>query len=262
MGLTSGSKRRKVLFDPQSPEPFKLSRSKIELYLRCPLCFYLDRRLGVAEPPGYPFSLNAAVDHLLKKEFDRHRAKGEAHPLMRQYGLKAVPFAHADLNLWRENFKGVQSLHAPTNLLITGAVDDVWINEDKELHVVDYKATSKDTEVTLDAEWQRGYKNQMEIYQWLLRQNNFKVSDLGYFVYVNGRRDLAAFDGRLEFNVKLISYRGETNWLEPKLMEIKKCLMQTTPPSAAEECEFCRYRQAAGEVLKKFHPSTGQVALW
>ncbi|HVY67280.1 MAG TPA: hypothetical protein VHA30_00050, partial [Patescibacteria group bacterium] len=61
-------KRTKYLFDPRSKYPFRLSRSKIDLFLNCPRCFYLDRRLGVALPPGFPFALNSAVDHLLKKE--------------------------------------------------------------------------------------------------------------------------------------------------------------------------------------------------
>jgi len=30
-----------------SSEPFKLSRSRIEQFLKCPRCFYIDRRLGV-----------------------------------------------------------------------------------------------------------------------------------------------------------------------------------------------------------------------
>ena len=58
----------------------------------------------------------------------------------------------------------------------------------KELHIVDYKATSKDDEVNLDAEWQDGYKRQMEIYRWLFINNGFKVSDTGYFVYANGKK--------------------------------------------------------------------------
>lgn len=256
-------RRRLVLFDPQVKEPFKLSRSKIELFLRCPLCFYLDRRLGVAEPPGYPFSLNAAVDHLLKKEFDGHRAKRTKHPLMAAYGIDAVPFQHPDLDRWRDTFAGLEYHHRPTNLLITGAPDDLWINSLGELTVVDYKATSKDGEVTLDADWQRSYKNQMEIYQWLLRQNGFKVDPTGYFVYVNGRRDRAAFDGRLEFAVKLIAYRGDTAWLEPKLQEIKRCLLAPAPPAGAA-CQFCRYRAAAGQKLNQNRAAgqTGQVALW
>lgn len=40
------------LYDPASSAPFALSRSKVELFLDCPRCFYLDRRLGVARPSG------------------------------------------------------------------------------------------------------------------------------------------------------------------------------------------------------------------
>src|SRR3989344_5360149 len=94
--------RKRNLYDPKSDDLFRLSRSKIDLYLNCPRCFYLDRRLGVAQPPGYPFSLNAAVDKLLKKEFDIHRAKGTAHPLIEHYKIDAVPFAHEKINEWRD----------------------------------------------------------------------------------------------------------------------------------------------------------------
>jgi len=74
--------------------------------------------------------------------------------------------------------------------------------------VVDYKATSSETKPTLDAEYRQAYKRQMEIYQWLLRQNGFKVSDTGYFVYANGKKDLDSFDNKLEFEVDLLSYEG------------------------------------------------------
>ena len=64
------------LFDPQLQEPFVISRSGIDLFIQCPRCFYLDKRLGTGRPPGFPFSLNSAVDALLKKEFDGHRVRG------------------------------------------------------------------------------------------------------------------------------------------------------------------------------------------
>jgi len=243
---------KKKLFEPEvngEGTPFKLSRSKIDLFIKCPRCFYLDRRLGVSQPQGYPFTLNSAVDLLLKKEFDVHRKAKSAHPLMEAYGLDAIPFAHKDIDVWRENFVGVQTLHEKTNLLIFGAVDDVWINPQGELIVVDYKATSKDSEVTLDAEWQDGYKRQMEVYQWLLQQNGFPVSHTGYFVYANGRRDKVAFDGKLEFDIKLIPYTGNTNWIEKTLGLIKHCLMDDRIPSASEECDYCAYRNQAGKAL-------------
>ena len=105
------AKRTKNIFDPASGAPFKLSRSKVELFKNCRRCFYIDRRLGVGQPPGFPFNLNSAVDHLLKKEFDIHRAKSRAHPLMKAYGVDAIPFSHEELDAWRENFKGVKVHH-------------------------------------------------------------------------------------------------------------------------------------------------------
>lgn len=104
---------------------WKLSRSKIDLFLNCQKCFYIDNKLGVKRPPGYPFNLNSAVDHLLKQEFDIHRAKNKAHPLIKKYKVDAKPVAHENLDKWRENFVGVQYLHEPTGLLVTGAIDDL-----------------------------------------------------------------------------------------------------------------------------------------
>ena len=48
----------------------KISRSKIDLFLECPRCFYLDVVKKIKRPPGFPFNLNNAVDMLLKKEFN------------------------------------------------------------------------------------------------------------------------------------------------------------------------------------------------
>lgn len=241
--------RTKNRYVPGADEPFRVSRSKIDLFLNCPRCFYLDRRMGIAQPPGYPFSLNSAVDTLLKKEFDLHRAKGTKHPLMHAYGVDAVPFSHPKMDAWRDSLRaGVQYLHVPTNLLITGGVDDVWVNPNGELIVVDYKATAKDGEVNLDADWQIGYKRQMEVYQWLFRRNGFGVSDTGYFVYCNGDTDKEAFDARLEFSVKLIAYRGDDSWVDPTLHDLHACLASDAMPTASADCDYCRYRAAAKTV--------------
>ena len=245
-------RRTRNVFDPQSEEYFKASRSKIDLFLNCPLCYYLDARLGVGRPPGFPFSLNSAVDTLLKKEFDILRAKKRPHPLMHAFGVKdVIPFAHEDMDIWRSNFKGITYLDKKTNLLITGAVDDVWINEKGELIIVDYKSTSKEEKVTLDKEWQIGYKRQMEVYQWLFRKNGFNVSSTGYFVYCNGKTDVASFDAKLEFDIDLIPYTGNSDWIEPLLPKMKACLMSEKPPKPEAGCDYCRYRKAARDVQEE-----------
>ena len=248
MGEYYNANRTRNLFNPHSTEPFRLSRSKIELFLNCARCFYLDRRKGISQPPGYPFNLNTAVDTLLKKEFDIHRAKNTKHPLMKTYGIDAVPFSHEKMDEWRENFKGVRFHHKLTNFIITGAVDDIWVNQEGHLLVVDYKATSKNGEVDINAKWQIAYKRQMEIYQWLLRNNGFTVSSTGYFVYCNGKTDVEAFDGKLEFDIKIIHYSGDDSWVEQAIKDAHQCLLDEEIPPAGKECDFCAYRLALREI--------------
>jgi len=233
---------RARLFDPALTTPFPLSRSKVELFQDCPRCFYLDRRLGIARPSGPPFNLNSAVDALLKKEFDAYRAEGKPHPLMTGAGIHAVPHPHPQLEAWRNNFKGVRTVHEAANLELFGAIDDLWRDLDtNELVVADYKATSKTSQVNLDSEWQDSYKRQMEFYQWLLRRQGLSVAKRGWFVYANGRRDLPAFDHHLEFTIKMIPYDGDDGWVEGTLARIKETLVAPQPPKAAEDCEFCAY---------------------
>lgn len=242
-------KRKRNLYGPGSAKPFKLSRSKIDRYIECKRCFYLDRRLGVDRPPGFPFNLNMAVDTLLKKEFDLHRAADTQHPLLEAYGVDARPVAHANLNDWRENFTGVQFLHEKTNLIITGAIDDLWQDSRGAYIVVDYKATSKNAIIAvLDQPWQDGYKRQMEIYQWLLRRNGLTVSDTGYFVYCNGATDRQAFDAKLEFDLTLIPYLGSDDWIERTIVDIHACLNADNIPHANFKCDYCRYIQTVKEV--------------
>lgn len=233
--------RTRNLYTPETS--FRLSRSKLDLFIECPRCFWLDRRKGIGRPPGYPFNLNSAVDALLKKEFDTHRKAGTVHPLVRAFGLELVPFQHDFIEEWRDSLRRGITYPVPgTNLVLTGGVDDVWVDPSSgELTIVDYKATSKDGEVSLDADWQIGYKRQMEIYQYLFRRNGHQVSRTGYFVYCNGRTDGAAFDGKLEFDIKILPYVGDDSWVEGKVLEAHKLLNQGEMPVMGEDCDYCRY---------------------
>lgn len=241
-------KRTRNIFEPGSKEPFKISRSKIELFLECPKCFYLDLRFGIGRPPGYPFTLNSAVDKLLKKEFDIHRTAKSRHPLMKEYGIDAVPFLHEKINEWRDTRKGISYFYEPVGFSFYGAVDDVWQNSSGEIHIVDYKATSKSKEVTIDEEWQMGYKRQMEMYQWLFKKNGFNVSDIGYFVYCNGNSDKEAFDKKIEFDVKIIPYKGNSDWVDDAILKAHNCLVSDEIPDMAEECDYCRYRKEVEKI--------------
>lgn len=241
-------------YKPGQKTAYKLSRSKIELFMQCPRCFWLDTRLKIKRPDSPPFNINKAIDELFKREFDGYRTKGEPHPIMIENNVAAVPFMHEKLDDWRENFVGVQFVHEPTNLLIFGAVDDLWVTEDGQVIVVDYKATAKDKEVSISAGWQISYKRQMEIYQWLLRQNGFTVAPTGYFVYTNGRFDVDVdgFFNKLEFKTKLIPYTGDDSWVEPTVERMKACMDGDMPQMGDSimggPCDFCSYARARTEL--------------
>lgn len=237
---------RQRLYDPNSPDGYKLSRNGLDLFYDCPRCFYLDKRLGIKRPSGFPFNINSAVDSLLKREFDFHRERGEPHPLMTEFGVEGIPFSHPDLSKWRHNFSGVRHLHERTGLLIYGAVDDLWQSPKGELIVVDYKATAKKDEIiSLDQEWQGRYKRQLEVYQWLLRRNKFRVSNRAYWVYANGDASAEKFDQMVRFRMTVIPYEGDDSWVEGHVIRAKECLSADAPPKPADDCDWCRFAKAS-----------------
>lgn len=243
---------RSPAYKPGQTEPFKLSRSKIELFTQCPRCFWLEARLKIKRPSSPPFLINSAIDALLKTEFDSFRKKGEQHPWQVEFKIDARPYAHEHLDRWRHTFTGVQHLHEPTNLLIFGGVDDVWVNSKDELVVVDYKATAKEKEITdlgPAGTWHDQYRRQMEVYQWLLRGEGHKVSDTGYFVYANGIAKADGFYNKVEFRTNIFPHKGSDKWIEPTLLKIKECLESDKMPAVGTaamggECEFCVYAKA------------------
>ncbi|OGG88316.1 hypothetical protein A2592_00685 [Candidatus Kaiserbacteria bacterium RIFOXYD1_FULL_42_15] len=236
-------------------DKWRLSRSKIDFFVECPRCFYLDNKLGTKRP-GFPsFNLNLAVDELFKKEFDVHRKNKTPHPVMEQYKIKAVPFQHEKMDVWRDNFVGIEYAHPETGMTVSGAIDDIWITPSGKLIIVDYKSTSKDGSITelSDSPWDQQYKRQLGVYKWLLEKNGFKVEDVGYLVYANASKDEVGFDNKLVFETTMVPVEAETEWIEPTLKKIKTCLDDEHLPAIGEKCEFCPYREACGKKLQHIH---------
>jgi hypothetical protein len=163
-------------------------------------------------------------------------------------------FQHPMLDDWRKNARGMTYIDKRNNLIVHGSVDDIWQMRDSGRPiVVDYKATAKNGEVTLDADWQLSYKRQMEVYIWLLRKQGFEVDDRGFFLYANGQ-EAEGFDEKIGFAISLLPYSGNTDWIEPTLTDLKDCLLAGAIPTAPDDCEFWGYIEAnrkvvAGEAL-------------
>lgn len=247
--------RRKTI-SLENPE---LSRSALDEFVQCPRCFYLHRRLRLKGLKRIPLTLAIATDQLLKNEFDAVRSTDAPHTLWQREQLNVRAFAHPDIDLWRNNFKGMRVVHAATQATIFGAVDDVWQHcETAQLHIVDYKSTAKEGTPDLESGFGDGYKRQMEIYQWLFRQAGFDVSSRGYFLYVNGVKQggfYDSLDGRMKFDTTLIAYDGDTSWVDDCIERAVACFRGETVPASGADCDTCRYVVERAELAPGIFPS-------
>ena len=244
--------RHRGIFKPDHPEPYEVSRSQIQSFMNCPACFWMNRVKGIKFPGMPGFLLNTATDTLLKKDFDKYREIQKPHPFMERNGLgHLVPFKHYEFETWTKSLQlGLRVNHEPSNLIIGGGLDDVWYDPAAdEVFVVDYKSTAGRrneestglAEITLNGVYKEAYKRQMDMYQWILRQKGFNVSNTGYFVYVNGDQHFE--DGMLDdtlnkanmkFDVQLISYEADDSWVENTILKLRDCLHQDSCPNHAD----------------------------
>lgn len=223
-----------------------LSRNAIEQYLKCPRCFYLQRKLEVQPPFSFPLTLANATDALLKREFDRVRESGASHPMWDRLGLNVVAFQHENMERWRNNRQGIRVTHAETGAEIFGAVDDLWLDLDTQsLHVVDYKSTSKQGNPTLDTPWAASYKRQLEMYNWMLSQYGLPMNQVAYILYVNGSKHSAFYNeeglGLMQFTTTLHAHRCNIGWVSDAITRAVECLEGVELPNSNEACDNCRY---------------------
>jgi len=231
----------------------KLSRSTVEKFISCQRCCVLEKKYEI-RPPSLPFTLNIAVDNLCKNEFDYYRKIQEPHPIFCEYGIDAVPFKHESIDTWRSNFKGLRYKSQTHNYDFGGAIDDVWQKKNGDLIVVDVKATAKNKFNWLDTfnkfEYPKGYKRQLEMYQWLFQKNGFNVAEEAYLLYFNGRKNEQFFKNNLSFDAHLIKLDCSTKWVEEKIINTVNLLRSDSFPKPSLNCEQCNYLRKRWQLSK------------
>ena len=221
----------------------ELSRTKVDLFCNCPRCFYLDVVKGIRRPSGYPFTLNSAVDKLTKHEFDHYRAKGKPHPSFMKEYLNLVPLHHENIELWRNNRKGVRVIY--NRYLFYGAIDDIWVStKTGRWHIVDYKATAKKDpvkELDMDAAHHKVHTRQLSFYNWLLTMNGYPMDEVGFFYYSTGNNQAKTFANTLSFESHIIPFNCDTSWVEPTLDQLIECIESPIIAKSTNNCSYCQY---------------------
>ena len=152
---------------------FKLSPSKLNLFLDCPLCFYLQEKEGVKRPAGIFPSLPSGMDLVLKKYCDKFR--GDLPPELKGKveGVLLPDKALIDkFRNWR-TFSFEEE-----DAMMYGAMDDC-LKHEEYIIPVDFKTRGFD----LKEDTSDYYQNQLDCYCLLLDKNGYKTKGIAFLIY-------------------------------------------------------------------------------
>lgn len=211
--------------------PYKLSPSSLSLLKECPRCFWLRFNRDINRPATIFPSLPAGMDRILKAHFDNFMEKGLLPPELAQMNGEVKLFDNKELlKAWRDNRKGIQWTDEEGNIL-RGAVDNILKKRDK-LIVLDYKTRG----FPVKEDTHDHYKDQLDIYNFLLRKNGYNTEGYSYLLFYHP--DKVATDGRVLFYTNLVKVDvsiSNAQAIFHKALEVLKAGM----PIPSKDCGFC-----------------------
>ncbi len=224
----------------------------MRLFVECPRCFWLDVHHKIKRPPGYPYTLSAAVDYLVKREFDKYRVKGKLPPVFTKEGLDAKLYDGPELAEWRNNFKGISHFDEDLNATLYGAVDDILVFPDARpndnsvgrgaLAVVDYKSSGS-REITIYDDYQK----QMDTYSYILQRMGYQPHPQAYFVFYQVDKTGEGFQNVLPFSESLRPVKVDSSWVGPAFERAIKLARQGKAPPPSPDCDHCNYVANVGK---------------
>ncbi|MFH1376091.1 MAG: PD-(D/E)XK nuclease family protein, partial [Candidatus Woesearchaeota archaeon] len=196
----------------------KLSPSTLNLFKECHKCFYLQIIKNIKRPDT-PFpSLPNGMDKILKEHFDRFLDKNQLPPEIKEECKDCQLYNNKEkLSIWRSNFKGIQYTDKESGIILRGAVDNI-LKKGNKLIVLDYKTRG----YPLKEDTHTYYILQMDLYNFLLRKNNYETEDYTYLLFYYPNKVLET--GEVIFDTKLIKIKTDPKRGEKVFKEAIKLL--------------------------------------
>jgi len=201
--------------------------------LECPRCFWLEKHKVWTRPAGVFPSLPGGMDRVLKKHFDKFMERGELPPEIREYGIEKgykLFDNKAKLEIWRNNRKGIQYMDKTSGILLMGAIDNLLTKKGK-LVILDYKTRG----YPLKEDTHEHYQAQMDIYNFLLRQNGYDTEDYTYLLFYYPKE--VTETGEVIFDKKLIKMNTDAKRGGKYFEDAIKLLSEDCPKKTCEWCE-------------------------
>jgi len=213
-----------------------LSPSRLSLFLECPRCFWLDINRGVKRPSGIFPSLPSGMDSILKKYFDGFRCNGCLPPELEDK-LKGHLFDDMEkLNIWRNNFKGLQYIDEKSGIGLRGALDDLFVTDDKLFVPLDFKTRG----FPLKEDTHEHYQHQMDIYCFLLDVNGNKTGNFACLLFYHPI--MVEDDGRVKFKSDFVKVKTSKENGEKMFMNAIEVILGEEP-ECKEGCPFCNWNK-------------------
>ena len=217
--------------------PYKFSPSSLSLLKDCPRCFWLQFNKGMKRPEGIFPSLPSGMDRILKAHFDSFRDKNALPPELKEFNGNLKLFDDKELlEEWRNNRKGVQWTDEEGNLF-KGAVDNI-LKKGNKLIVLDYKTRG----FPLKDDTAEHYRDQLDIYNLLLRKKGYETEDYSYLLFYHP--DKVNANGDVVFNTDLIKMKTSIKNAEKIFKEALEVLKGRIP-EYSEDCGFCKWSSIA-----------------
>ena len=208
---------------------YKLSPSTLNLFKECKRCFWLKFNKGIKRPNGIFPSLPSGMDRDIKTYFDSFRNSNNLPPEVQSITDAKLFDIQELLIVWRNNFKGITWTNNEGHTL-RGAVDDILVRDNK-LIVLDYKTRGYD----LKPDTVNYYKQQLSIYNLLLRKNSFETEDHAYLLFYIPHT--VTRNGLVHFHTQLVRVDYDIKEAENVFNEAIKCLEGSEPKCT---CEYCK----------------------
>lgn len=212
---------------------YKLSPSRLNLFLDCPLCFWLENIKGIFRPDGAFPSLPSGMDLAIKAYFDRFRKEGKLPPEMEG---KVVGKLLGDEGLITKmrDWKTFSFEDRKMGVIFRGALDECLVHENSYIPV-DFKTRGFE----LDEASVSRYQNQLDCYALLLDKNGFKQPGFAYLVYYIVKE--VGENGTVKFDIRVVKIDTDSQramGLLRKAVEVLNGPM----PEPSDECDFCKWK--------------------
>lgn len=217
--------------------PPRLSPSRLNTYVDCERCFWLEVNKGIKQPSG-PFpSLPGGMDTIIKEHFDRFRDRGEVPPELAESGIDAVPYPDeeflADARDWRS---GPKWTDPETGAVLRGGVDDLLLQDGKVV-ILDYKTRGYPPKEEVPGY----YARQVNLYNLMFHENGHDIADFGLLLYYYP--DRVQEDGEVLFHNQFQEVPVDLDRARGLVREAVETL-EGPIPGPSPDCEFCKWSAA------------------